>query len=256
MSKTATVASQVRIAARTEAEFYTTVQEVLDDNDPDRIVEFFDRMNIPRSIPCENVAGPLEPFKVNPSHLHDFETERRISDGVQKFMDRHERKLKWHATHPSLEGGSNVALLVRTSLAITEMRLQRLDLLLRSKDDLTAVEWSIARELMRHGFLSIRNHINVLAGAWVDAVITAVPRVTLIEQLGSFYEVVDRWIRRLDEMRDRLEERRMMLTVVPAGHPPVRPPNYFGGDVLGRGPWKQYWDNLENRAHHFREALG
>jgi hypothetical protein len=26
--------------------------------------------------------------------------------------------------------------------------------------------------------------------------------------------------------------------------------------VLGRGQWKQYWDNLENRAHHFREALG
>ena len=60
----------------------------------------------------------------------------------------------------------------------------------------------------------------------------------------------------LEEARERVEERRSELTVLPEGHPPVKPPLYFGGDVLGRGPWTQYWKALNSKAHHFRESVG
>ena len=78
----------------------------------------------------------------------------------------------------------------------------------------------------------------------------------LAELLGNSYEFVDSHIRTLEEFRDRIEERRIDLTVMPEGFPPVKPPNYFGGDLLGRGPWKQYWNTLDTRAHHYREAIG
>ena len=42
----------------------------------------------------------------------------------------------------------------------------------------------------------------------------------------------------------------------PEGFPPVKPPNYFSGDLLGKGPWKQFWAVVDARAHHFREAVG
>jgi hypothetical protein len=256
MSKVATIASLVRIAARSEAEFIEIVQDVVREADHERTVEFFDRLNIPRSVTSENNLDPLGDVTVAAEDVASYEEEQRISAAIQKFMDRHERKIKWHAGHPSIEGASNVGLVVRASLIVTDMRLQRLVLLLATKEQLSPNEWAIARELMRHAYLSMRNQINLMAGPWIDTVLTTVPREALIEQLGSFYEIVDQWIQKLDAARERIEVRRMELTVVPEGYPPVRPPNYFGGDVLGRGPWKQYWDNLENRAHHFREALG
>ena len=41
----------------------------------------------------------------------------------------------------------------------------------------------------------------------------------------------------------------------PDGLPPVKPPVYFSGDLLGRGPWKQYWAQVNSRAHSFREGI-
>ena len=61
--------------------------------------------------------------------------------------------------------------------------------------------------------------------------------------------------RSLETVRGLAEERRVELTVLPEGFPPVRPPIYFGGDLMGRGPWRQYWSTIESRAHHVRESL-
>ena len=74
------------------------------------------------------------------------------------------------------------------------------------------------------------------------------------DKLRDFYELVDQSVRSLEEHRSRIEERRLELTVSPEGFPPVKPPNYFGGDIMGLGPWTQYWKNLNSRAHHFRET--
>ena len=74
--------------------------------------------------------------------------------------------------------------------------------------------------------------------------------------LGNFYAFIDAHVRLLAEYREKIEERRMQLSVLPEGFPPVKPPNYFGGDLLGKGPWKQFWAVVDQRAHHFREAVG
>ena len=256
MSKVATMPSLLRIAARSEVEFVETINDVFEEGDIDRTWEFFDRLNIPRSTGAENLDIELPSLEnANTLKIWDYETEEKIALGVQRYLDRHERKIRWHAGHPSIEGTENVLLLFRGAMMTTNLRLHRLRLLLELKDELNAREWSIARTLMNRSFLSFRNFLNYVASDWIDAMQTAVPREDLAEKLGNFYELVDTEVRRLEEHRALLEERRLLLSVLPEGHPPVKPPNYFGGDLMGRGPWKQYWAVVNGRAHHFREAV-
>jgi len=258
MTKVATIASLVRTAAKQESDFVATIIGVFEEEDVDRIWEFFDRLNIPRSQGAE--SGLLDPLPSlitdATTRIWDFQAEHKISKGVQRYLDRHERKIKWHATHPSIEGTENVLLLFRAAMSVTELRLKRLKLLLDSKDEITAHEWWIARELMNRGYLSFRNFLNLAAGPWVDAIQVAVDRDELAEKLGNFYELVDAQVRLLEDMRGLIEDRRMELTVLPDGYPPVNPPRYFGGDLMGRGPWKQFWANLNSKAHYFRESIG
>jgi hypothetical protein len=259
MSKAATIASLVRVAAKTEAEFIATVQQVLAEGDGERAAEFFDRLNIPRSIGLDDGVpnAPIKKITVTADSVTTYENEKDVSAGIQKFLDRHERKIKWHSSHPSIDGVQNVLLLFRCAVAVTEMRLERLQALLGNKEELTPIEWAIARELMNRAYLSFRNYLNLLAGEWIDAVLTTVTREELAAALGNFYELVDNTVRTLEETRERIEERRQLLTVLPGDpFPPVKPPNYFGGDLLHRGPWKQFWTTVVNRAHHFRESLG
>lgn len=259
-TKAATIASLVRVAAKTEAEFIQIVQQVLEEADGDRAAEFFDRLNIPRSIGLDEGAAPNAPVRRIPATaggVLTYDQERAVSNGMQKFLDRHERKIKWHAGHPGIEGVQNVLLLFRCAIAVTELRLARLELLLKKKDELTPLEWSIARELINRTYLSFRNYLNVMAGDWVDAMIASTPKENLAAALGDFYEMVDQTVRSLEDARERLEERRQKMAVLPGEpFPPVRPPNYFGGDLLGKGPWKQFWGGVQNKAHHFRECLG
>jgi hypothetical protein len=139
-------------------------------------------------------------------------------------------------------------------MIITNMRLARLRRLLASKDELSPEEWSGARKLMNNTYLSFRNFLNLVAGDWIDAITGAVPRDELNEKLGRFHELVDSEIQKLERLKEELEERRRELTVTPEGFPPVKPPIYFHGDLLGKGPWKLFWNNINGKAHHFREA--
>ncbi|MEZ4322155.1 MAG: hypothetical protein R3F61_32080 [Myxococcota bacterium] len=256
MSKVATIASLVRNASRSEMEFVQTVEEVFSDGDVERTAEFFDRLNIPRSTGAEELSSEIPHPTAAMCVVSNFDDEQAISNGIQRYLDRHERKLKWHATHPSLEGAENVLLLFREAMFVTNIRLRRLQALLDKTDELTVPEWAISRELMNRSYLSFRNFLNMTAGDWIDAMNTAVPRDDLADKLGSFYELIDHHIRELEDARSRLEDRRQEITVLPEGFPPVKPPNYFGGDLMGRGPWKQFWNNLNAKAHHFRESVG
>lgn len=256
--KQATIASLVRTAAKTEAEFMSTIESIFEEDEVDRIWEFFDRLNIPRSQGTEDeLQGPL-PEIGGPAidKLFPFEEELRISNGVQRFLDRHERKIKWHASHPAIGGVDNVVLLFRAAMAITNMRLVRLRKLMNTKDELTPEEWSYTRKLMNNSFLSFRNFLTLVAGEWVDAMQGAVPQEELTAKLGRFYELVDAQIQRLDKLKDDIEARRRELAVLPPGYPLVKPPVYFMGDLLGKGPWKLFWQSLNDKAHHFRETVG
>ncbi|MFK7930207.1 MAG: hypothetical protein AB8H79_18610 [Myxococcota bacterium] len=258
MSKVVTIASLVRVAARTEAEFATTVQAVIDEGEHARTAEFFDKLNIPRSVPGEFTNEPLPVFNVGPDKIGDYPQEHAIADGIQKYMDRHERKIKWHAGHISAEGADNVVFVVRTGIAVTRHRLDRLQLLLRSKDEVTAKEWAISRELMNRSYLSFRNYLKLTSVDWVEAYVSEINRDQLAERLGNFYEFVDDAVRSLEDHRKRIEERRQELTVLPLSdaYPPVKPPNYFGGDLMGVGPWSQFWSGIVARSHTFRESVG
>lgn len=256
MSKQATISSLNRTAAKDEPQFIETCQMVLDEEPMERVAEFFDSLNIPRSVGSAHTLDEMKSFSVKPERIGTYEEEKAISDGMQKFLERHVRKLKWHAKHPSIEGSENVLLLTRCAIMVTEARVTRLELLLRSQDELNPVEWSYARELMNKSYLAFRNFLVQLAGDWIEAMQTAVTREDLTARLGNFYEFVDAQIRRLEEARDRLEDRRMELTVVPEFYPPVKPPGYFRGDLMARGPWKQYWSVIDNKAHQFREVAG
>lgn len=250
-----TISSLVRSAAKSEAEFTQSVLTIFEEKDHERIHEFFDKLNIPRSVEGEAFNEPLPVLLAGVEYVTGYHEEHLINQGVQKYMDRHEKKLKWHAQRPSMEGARNVLLLMREAMSVTELRLTRLQNLMRTKDELTPAEWAIARELMNRAYLSFRNFLNQVGGHWIDAMLATSDRSELEEMIGNYYELIDATIRKLEEHRFKLEERRAELTVVPEGFDPVKPPNYFGGDLLGRGPWKQFWLLIEARSHHFREAL-
>ncbi len=258
MSKVATIASLVRTAAKSEQDFLETVKSVFEEGDLERAAEFFDRMNIPRSTGADGGLLDEVPSLAGTAaeDIGDFEQEYVLSQGIQKFLDRHERKIKWHASHPSLEGAQNVLLLFRAAIMATNLRLTRLRRLLDTKDELTPREWRIARELMNRSYLSFRNFLRITAGPWIEAMQQNFGPEDLNEVIGNFYELVDHAVRELEDHKEAIEERRLELTVIPPDDlPPVKPPVYFSGDLLGRGPWRQYWAGINSKAHNFRESI-
>jgi hypothetical protein len=254
MSKT-TISSLIRQAARSEPEFFAVIEQVFEEETPERIAEFFDRLNIPRSVEGENLAEPLPPLERALTTVTSYAEEAVINAGIQKYMDRHLKKLKWHAQRPTLEGTANVLLLMRQGIAITEIRIKRLHHLLKVQDEITPESWAAARDIMNKGFMSFRHYLLQLGGPWIDAAKEQLDRNELETIVGRFHELIDAHVRKLEEHRARIETRRVELAVLPEGFPPVKPPVYFAGDLMGRGPWKQFWVSLEDRSHHFREAL-
>jgi hypothetical protein len=255
MSKQATIASLIRQAAKTEADFCTVSTSLIGEGDMERTAEFFDRLNIPRSLAAEFTAGPLIELGDEALLISNFQEEQLISNGMQKFLTRHIRKIRWHSTHPGMEGISNVLFLTRVVMTTTTLRLRRVLALLQTKDELTPQEWAISRELMNRSFLGFRNFLHHMGSVWIDSMMQTVPHDEFAEQLGDFYELIDLNVRELEEHRTLIETRRTELTVIPEGYDPVKPPHYFGGDLLEQGPWSQYWRQVNKHAHHFREAL-
>ena len=258
MTKVVTIASMVRTAAKSETDFIGVVTNTFEEGDLQRAADFFEKMNIPRSTGAEGgLLDDIHRFGGSAvTGADDFEVEYTLSAGIQKFLDRHERKIKWHSTHPSIEGAQNVLLLVRGAIMATNLRLERLRCLLASKDELNPREWRIARELMNRSYLSFRNFLRLTGGVWIDAMQQNFGLEELNEAIGNFYELVDQAVRTLEDHKEAIEERRLELTVIPPeGLPPVKPPVYFSGDLLGRGPWKQFWAQVNSRAHNFRESI-
>lgn len=258
MSKVTSVATLVRDASRGEQEFVEKLCEILEEGDPDRVKDFFDRMNIPRTQGGEGLLGPLpDPIeRASRANLGTFEAERQIAEGIRRFLDRHERKIKYHRDHPELDSTENVLLLFRHAMIVTQVRLRRLRQLLKSKDELNPREWQIARDQMNTSYLSFRTFLQLVTVDWLEAVIAANSRDELMPRMQGFYERVDEQLRFLEETREHLEDRRLELSVHPEGYPPVKPPSYFGGDLMGIGPWKQYWQRVSDLAHRFRESIG
>ena len=116
----ATIASLVRQATKTEADFYRVTNELLAIGDTARLAEFFDKMNIPRSADGQDDFDLTEhPIEGSVNAVEDYPAEIAVSQGIQKFIERHLRKLKWHTTHPSMAGISNATRLYRAMTTAT-----------------------------------------------------------------------------------------------------------------------------------------
>ncbi len=252
-----TIATLVREAAKTEAAFMRLVNEEILADEPERVGEFFNKLNIPRSVKADDTLVD-ELFLGDASVLEvtTFADEVGVSEGVQKFMDRHMRKLKWHTAHPALEGMANCIRLYRAMGLVTELRIRRVVALMHTKTRLTVAEWGTARELLNRSYRELRVATGIVSGPWVDALYSLEAREEVIEILTPFADTVAANSVMLRELRDDVEVRRVDMEVKPEHYPVVRPPRYFGGDLLDTGSWRHFWGEFSGMIDGLRNALG
>ena len=253
----ATIASLVRQATKTEADFYRVTNELLAIGDTARLAEFFDKMNIPRSADGQDDFDLTEhPIEGSVNAVEDYPAEIAVSQGIQKFIERHLRKLKWHTTHPSMAGISNATRLYRAMTTATNVRIERVLALLETKDSLSVEEWGSARELLNRAYRDHRVATEIMTSRWPDALMVTEDREAVIESLKSLPSVVSASLDSIQALRDGVEARRVQMEVVPEGYPPVKPPRYFGGDLLDTNSWRHFWGELGGMSDHIRNTLG
>ena len=59
MSKQVTISSLVRQSAKPDAEFVRVLLEVFENETPERVAEYFDRLNVPRSVQGDEFNAEL-----------------------------------------------------------------------------------------------------------------------------------------------------------------------------------------------------
>ncbi len=252
-----TIQALIREAAKTEEKFRAILNEVMIAEPPERVEEFFGKLNIPRSTKADDTL--TETFVLgDPSQIQvtTFAAEVKAADGIQKFMDRHMRKLKWHTAHPAVEGAGNCIRLFRAMGVVTELRIRRVVVLLDTKDRLTVEEWGNARELLNRAYRELREASAIVCGPWIDALFSLDARDEIMEQLTPFAGMVETYAQTARELREKVEERRVQMEVKPEQYPVVRPPRYFGGDLLDVGSWRHYWGELSGHVDSLKNSLG
>jgi len=252
-----TISTLIREAAKTEAKFKAILNDEILADTPERIEEFFGKLNIPRSTKADDtLVDDLSMGDLSVLVVTTFEAEVGAAEGIQKFMDRHMRKLKWHTAHPALEGIANCVRLFRAMGIVTELRIHRVIALLHSKERLTVEEWGAARELLNRAYRELRLASAIVCSPWVDALFSLDAREEVIEQLTPFAATVAGHAQTVRELRDKVEERRVQMEVKPELYPVVRPPRYFGGDLLDVGSWRHFWGELSGHVDTLNNSLG
>ena len=251
------ISTLVREAAKNEANFLTVVNQELLSDAPGRIEEFFSKLNIPRSTKADDTLveqltlGSPDRFAVT-----CFEDEVKVAEGIQKFMDRHMRKLKWHVAHPAIEGITNCVRLYRAMGITTELRVLRILALMKAKQRLTVAEWGVARELLNRAYRELREATGIVTGPWIDALFSLDNRDQVLADLAPFAGIVASYVQSLRALRESIEERRAQMEVKPEGYAVVRPPRYFGGDLLDASSWRHFWGEITGMSDALRNTLG
>ncbi|MFH1464973.1 MAG: hypothetical protein ABIO70_11370 [Pseudomonadota bacterium] len=252
-----TISTLVREAAKSEANFLNVLNTELLSDAPDRIEEFFAKLNIPRSTKADDtLVADLLLGNADQLAVTTFADEVKVAEGIQKFMDRHMRKLKWHVAHPAQEGITNCVRLFRAMGITTELRVLRILALMKSKQRLTVAEWGSARELLNRAYRELREATAIVTGPWIDALLSLDGRQEVLAELAPFAEMVARYVKVLETLRRSIEERRKEMEVKPEGYPVVRPPRYFGGDLLDTGSWKHFWGEISGMSDALGNILG
>ncbi|MCB9742948.1 MAG: hypothetical protein H6741_05555 [Alphaproteobacteria bacterium] len=252
-SKPPTIASLVRLSAKSEADFYGILSDVLvNEEDQERVVEYLTRLNLPKTMePSDDIQVADEVT----STVTNFDDELALANGFEKFTARHLRKLKWHVSHPSIEGVTPVTLLYRSTAIMAYLRIARVVSLLGSKDVLSTHEWGTARELLNRAYRDYRMATNVLTVSWLEALMESGEAEEIRQALDHLPSVVYAQIRKLERLREEVEAARVELTVQPPGYPPVKPPRYFGGDLLDTSSWKHFWGEVNNLADGLQQQV-
>ena len=150
------------------------------------------------------------------------------------------RKVKWHTAHPENAGAEAVRGIFSVTATIEAIRVRRVILLLQAQEVFTAQEWGLARELLNRTYRDYRELCKLMVNRWLSTVLETCDR----EEMSAHLEALPAIIRARTELfhllRSEIEARRVQIAVKPEGYPAVRPPRYFGGDLLDEGAWRIY----------------
>lgn len=252
--KQVNVAALVRAAGTSEFEFLTHIAELLNEGDVAQAEEAFSRLNIPRAFPEEAAAGA--DVATVAIVVRDLTTEFALSASMDKFFERHVRKLKWHVSHPELENVSGAVQLYGLMTAMAEYKVRRVVAAMDVGPDLSVQDWGAVRDLLNRSYRDFRMMNVHMAGEWLDALVAAFDRETVRARLASFPALVAERTARLTSLRDKVEARRLQLTVHPGqAFRPVSPPRYFGGDLLDEGSWRHFWGDVQNLSDTARQHI-
>ena len=254
-AKRPSIASLVRDAGASEAGFVTALDTVLKEKDTDRFVEFATRLNQPLRMEGndEEPAG-IDTIEIDVS---DFDAETIYAGALNKFNARHMRKIKWHISHPDIDTVEPGFRIYRCMARISEFRLRRMIALLNSKEVLNPTEWGLARELMNCAYREFRDSTELVTQTWLDSLFENFEHDEVRQRFSVLPNVIDSWADRLSALRDEVETRRADMAVQPPEpYPTVRPPRYFGGDLMAQSAWKHYWGEVGTLADSLRQHVG
>ena len=90
---------------------------------------------------------------------------------------------------------------------------------------------------------------------WVESLLENCDQENVRASLAVLPDHINTYADRLSALRDEVDARRSDLAVQPEGYPLVRPPRYFGGDLLDQTSWKHYWGDVGTLADNLRQHV-
>ena len=257
-TKPPTIASLVRTACQSHKMYVDNTSYILIEGDPDRIIEYFTRLSLPRSWDNEE-RGEWAAEAFGPEG-HTLADELHLFTGMIKYIDRNARKIKWHISHPgepdAQASADAVRLVFSAQAEFCAFRIRRVLKILEGHKTLTAKEWGQTRELLNRCYRDYRLGVQLVTTRYLEELMGASDPEDAIKALSPYPEVFKENTAILDGLRDEIEEMRQTLAVQPEGYPIVRPPRYFGGDLLDSPSWKHFWGEVGTLSDTMRQHVG
>ena len=220
MAKPPTIASLVRTATTSQEQYIINTTEMFAEHDSERIIEYFGRLSLPRTWAEEKAGEFGEEAILSARSVH---IELAEMAGVTKYLERNQRKIKWHVTHPGIDGASSVALIFAAQADFAMLRIRRVLHLISNIDVLTPEDWGVARELLNRAFRDYRQTLGLVTGRWMEALMeTAESHEAFVEAMAPFPSLIREKTAALEAHRDDIEKVRVSLSVQPPGYPMVK----------------------------------
>ncbi len=252
-TKPPTLASLVRLAAAGEDAFIEQTLAILKKGENERSVEYLTRLNLPRDFGLNDDGIPgLENQEIL---VDNIQTEIIINEGIEKFIERHIRKLKWLVNHPDTVAIGAGVRLYRAMAIMAELRIRRVLGLLQQAEVLNPLEWGTARELLNRSYRDFRRASSLLTNEFFESMVGSCDRDEVRTILETVPQVMQNQMKKLGALRDEVELARQELAVQPEGYPIVRPPRYFGGDLLESMSWKHFWGEVGTLHDSMRQHV-